>query len=645
MTSWATSHEVEEHHRAQYPLATGVRLYVYRDETERPVHGKLRIDNPKGYPSKKVLLAFGYVEGRWALGTKGLGLDRLPLLNVPELGNVPVGEWVFVVEGEKTAETGEGLSLPFTTSGGSGSVAGADWSPLKGRKVAVLPDNDEAGAKYAQEVAKAALEAGAVEVRIVELGLTGKGDDLVEFVTARQSKSTDAVRNELFGLVNNTKPVRLGNSTGFPTRTWGEAKSSAPVEWLVRGLLPRSSVNVMFGQSGSGKSFLALDLAARIIHGKERWLGGEIINPGPVVYLACEGYAGLGARVRAWSIHHHEEIQRHHYEDVDANAKGYSLLSEKGRADLERFLDEFASAQGAPVLVVIDTLAQSVEGSESDDETLRPALSCLDRIARKHGSAVLVVHHPRKGDRTSPNAELGLDDLRGSSIIRGNVGAVLVVNRKGDNRSVIVGKQKEGTDGARFAFELLSVPTGIDSDGRPETSCVPHHKEGKVFDLRADDRLKAEREAKEFEEAIVAASRSLPGKWLSKDALIKTAGFSPSKGDRRSMIELLEARGVLERQLFAKTTDGPKYQYRVPVSGDATGTEPTGGTDQTGGTEPPAQNTPGELFPQETPPPPTPLEGVGTEPNPSRRRVRPAKKGRTWDGPGTEGTDLKEASA
>ena len=60
---------------------------------------------------------------------------------------------VWVVEGEKCADSLARLGLIATTSGSASSAKTADWSPLKGRSVRIWPDNDAVGMKYAREAA------------------------------------------------------------------------------------------------------------------------------------------------------------------------------------------------------------------------------------------------------------------------------------------------------------------------------------------------------------------------------------------------------------------------------------------------------------------------------------------------------------
>ena len=45
-----------------------------------------------------------------------------------------------------------------------------------------------------------------------------------------------------------------------------------PAEWLVHSILPEKGVAAIYGPSGSGKSFLAIDLAVSISNGKSHCL-------------------------------------------------------------------------------------------------------------------------------------------------------------------------------------------------------------------------------------------------------------------------------------------------------------------------------------------------------------------------------------
>jgi hypothetical protein len=77
-----------------------------------------------------------------------------PLYRLPELLNADPAMPVYICEGEKAADALRGAGFIATTSSGGSSKPGAtDWTPLAGRGICILPDNDAAGEKYAAAVA------------------------------------------------------------------------------------------------------------------------------------------------------------------------------------------------------------------------------------------------------------------------------------------------------------------------------------------------------------------------------------------------------------------------------------------------------------------------------------------------------------
>lgn len=86
--------------------------------------------------------------------TNGGACVPRPLFGLEHLPQSYNADPLFIVEGEKCAAALQLLGLPcFTSCGGSSQVQQADWKVLDGyTHFIVLPDNDEAGEKYAQAV-------------------------------------------------------------------------------------------------------------------------------------------------------------------------------------------------------------------------------------------------------------------------------------------------------------------------------------------------------------------------------------------------------------------------------------------------------------------------------------------------------------
>jgi putative DNA primase/helicase len=67
-------------------------------------------------------------------------------------------------------------------------------------------------------------------------------------------------------------------------------------------VLPLEGIAAIFGPSGSGKSFLVLDLLAAVASGAD-WFGCRT-KAAPVLYIALEGEAGIAQRVQAYQVKH-----------------------------------------------------------------------------------------------------------------------------------------------------------------------------------------------------------------------------------------------------------------------------------------------------------------------------------------------------
>lgn len=144
-----------------------VATYDYRDEAGDVVFQAVRFE-PKGFRQRRP-----DGKGGWTWSVKGV---RLVPYRLPELLAEPTRP-VVVAEGEKDCESLARVGVLATcNAGGAGKWTAGHSAFLRGRRVVVLPDNDDAGRKHAQQVAQS-LQGIAESVRIVELaGLPDKGD-------------------------------------------------------------------------------------------------------------------------------------------------------------------------------------------------------------------------------------------------------------------------------------------------------------------------------------------------------------------------------------------------------------------------------------------------------------------------------------
>lgn len=225
--------------------------------------------------------------------------------------------------------------------------------------------------------------------------------------------------------------------------------------WIIKGVLPKAGLAVMYGASGSGKSFAALDMAMAIAQGLA-WRERKV-RQGRVAYVAAEGADGFRKRVAAYAMKN----------GTDLSAVGMTVLSAapnlmepKDTADIVLGI----KASGGADVIVVDTFAQTTPGAnENAGEHVGKALGHCKRIHEQTGALVVLIHHSGK------DAAKG---ARGWSGLRAAADAEIEVTRDGDFRCMNLTKNKDGEDGLAFGFQLEVVQVDVDEDMDPVTSCV-----------------------------------------------------------------------------------------------------------------------------------------------------------------------------
>jgi len=244
------------------------------------------------------------------------------------------------------------------------------------------------------------------------------------------------------------------NEPRFKLLTAADLRALPPQSWRVRGVLPATGLAAIYGPSGSGKSFLAIDLAAAIAEERE-WFGNRV-KGAPVVYAALEGEAGIQARALAWEAANGRELPA----AMRPMLQPFKITDACDVASLAERVNEL----GPGAVVFIDTLNRAApEADENASKDMGQILEGAKALQRLTGGLVLLVHH------TGKNAEAG---MRGHSSLIAALDASVEVRREGDARSWRVAKAKDGEDGKAQGFALEVVEIGRDEFGDPATSCV-----------------------------------------------------------------------------------------------------------------------------------------------------------------------------
>ncbi len=220
-------------------------------------------------------------------------------------------------------------------------------------------------------------------------------------------------------------PERPG-AQAFDLTQWRDLEVRPP-NYLIADMLEAESFACLFGMSGGGKSFMAIDWALSLASGTP-W-HGRAVKQAPVVYINGEGQGDLTRRLEAWGI----------ARKVDPKAVPFFLsrtaaqLSEPASLEaVTRAIEAAAERVGDPGLIVLDTLARNAGGiDENSAKDMGQVVRACDHLRETFAATVLLVHHSGK------NPEQG---ARGSSALRAAVDTEFHCNS--DRRGIRLGMTK-----------------------------------------------------------------------------------------------------------------------------------------------------------------------------------------------------------
>jgi hypothetical protein len=253
------------------------------------------------------------------------------------------------------------------------------------------------------------------------------------------------------GWVNPSKGAKASRQP-FTLISIPDALLKPSIAWLVKGLIPSRGLGAIYGASGSGKTFLVLDLLMSICSG-QNWFGYKVKKKQTVVYLALEGGAGIKDRLEAYLIHNKIPAPDNFFLIIDQ----FDIRSESAEL-IEAIL------RVNPAIVVIDTLNQSAAGAdENSNVDMSLIVSKGQEIANAIDGLTLFVHH--SGKDTSRG-------LRGHSSLNASLDIAIEVKSSPLAKTFKITKSKDGSCGSERGFSLNIVELGIDTDGDAIDSCV-----------------------------------------------------------------------------------------------------------------------------------------------------------------------------
>jgi archaellum biogenesis ATPase FlaH len=236
------------------------------------------------------------------------------------------------------------------------------------------------------------------------------------------------------------------------TRATSFLSQPAPMEWVIKGWIPKQGIAMMYGESGVGKSFIALDMACSIASGK-LWQNIKT-SQGTVVYLAGEGNYGIRQRIASWCIKNDVENLDNlliSNKPLDLDAPGSAIKVIEAIKEL---------SDGHINILYVDTLNNHMSGDENSARDTRTMINNCKIIGAALGCTVVFVHHTGLNDASKGRA-------RGSSAWKGSLdSSVLISKSGGDVIKISCEKMKDSQEPEAIFGTLAYVNLGwTDEDG------------------------------------------------------------------------------------------------------------------------------------------------------------------------------------
>ncbi len=418
-------------------------IYDYKDRDGSLLKQVLRY-HPKTFKQRAA-------NGSWSVKDIKNTPYRLPEL----VEAVAAGKPVLIVEGEKDVETAMAYGFAATcNSGGAGKWQDSFKEYFHGAHIILVPDNDEPGVKHQKQVL-ASLETVVSSARWLYLPKHMK--DLSDSPSPMPQEEFERIVKSASQIVLPEKPAKTDEKVVY----WVESALSLvkPIKWQIEGYLEQDAISEIYGPPGSGKSFVAISMAASVATGRS-WYGNDV-EQGLVLYVAGEGHNGIIRRLAAWEIENETKLTRGQFLKTH---KAIPLMNEAKAEELVSHVMELASEFGkTPRLVVIDTLARCFgDGDENATKDMNKFVSHLDTYLRKpFGCNVLLVHH---SGHTEGRA-------RGSSVLKGAVDAEFQVTQEEGMIRLKSTKMKDAEFPPDLAFRFKKV-TLAELDGEEIASVV-----------------------------------------------------------------------------------------------------------------------------------------------------------------------------
>lgn len=382
----------------------------------------------------------------WKTGDGG---QNKPLYNLRAVVGSRSDVPIYYPEGEKDADNLTKLGFIATTKHSTSGGIGQFIDDLRGREIIILEDNDQAGKDRTETDAPELLAAGC-RVKVITPILGGWNnvdkEDVSDWIEQKRLEgwSDGQIAQALQNRVDNAPYLELDPPERiFKSLSLTELFNLPSKKWLWQDFIGQGDLAMIFGESGKGKTFAAIDLIISGAAGLPYAGKFNVTRPLKIAYCAGEGVSGLKNRFLA-AVNRHQVNPNSLALQVYCNVP--QLFDDNSAEFVSTFVVELAEQSERPDLVVIDTLHAATRGA--DENHARDAgliLAAAKQIIEGLGATVLLVHHSTKAGNS----------YRGLSALHGAMDTIIQVRMNADGKGEVeCFKQKDAEYFPKLYFEL-----------------------------------------------------------------------------------------------------------------------------------------------------------------------------------------------
>jgi hypothetical protein len=466
----------------------------------------------------------------------------------PESQPIESSPLVVLVEGEKCVDAALRLGEACVTTwpGGAAGVDHVDLTPLGGKYVRIVADNDEPGLRAASRLVSRLEGIAAVD----DIWL--RGGDLTELVPAALPMDETL----------EPEPERPSRSLSLRSASSLQSKRT---RFLWDKMIPQSAVTLAAGRGGVAKSTFAIWLAGRLNKGE---LPGELNGiPTSVLYVSHEDSP--------------EEVVLPRIDANGADREMFHFLSieskELGGFTVPRLPEDMhlireAIAQTGAKLLIIDQITSTLAGADNDKMAdVRQVMDPLNQMASELSVSVIGIAHFRKGGGNQA------DLISGSHAWRDASRAVMLFARDEEANCTVMTLEKinSGEAGKSFSYRLDIVEQLTDEGTMTDVGRIVWEGDSatSVGDLinHESERSKQGSLANDLLEHI----RSFEGRSVRADDIVKLFAVDGVKANTvRVNLKRMATRGVVESPAYGVYQASAKDVSLARARGGVTPVQP-----------------------------------------------------------------------